>query len=170
MGPISIQYFDSPYGELVLGSFNARLCLCDWRYRKKRTSIDSRIKSGLNAEYSERDDVILEQAQQELDEYFNRKRKKFDTPLHTVGTSFQKRVWNSLLKIPFGKTLSYQQLAEEIGNRNAVRAVANANGANALSIFIPCHRIIGNNGNLTGYAGGVEVKAKLLKLEFDLFV
>ena len=170
MGLISIQYFNSPYGELILGAFDERLCLCDWRYRNKRTSIDSRIKSGLNAEYIEKDDVVVKEAQSQLDEYFNRKRKKFDIPLLTVGTSFQERVWNSLLQIPFGKTSSYQQLAEDMGNRNAVRAVANANGANALSIFVPCHRIIGNNGNLVGYAGGVEVKARLLNLEFDLFV
>ncbi|MDJ0956974.1 MAG: methylated-DNA--[protein]-cysteine S-methyltransferase [Arenicellales bacterium] len=167
---ISIQYFDSSYGELILGSFNESLCLCDWRYRNKRTSIDSRIKSGLDAEFIDKDDVVLKEARRQLDEYFNRKRKKFDIPLLMVGTPFQERVWNGLLKIPFGKTLSYQQLAEDLGSRNAVRAVANANGANALSIFVPCHRIVGSNGNLVGYAGGVEVKAKLLNLEFDLFV
>ena len=167
--PINIQYLDSHYGELVLGSYEEKLCLCDWRYRTKRASIDSRLEDGLNAEYLEKNDSVLKEAMKQLDEYFNYKRKSFDIPLLMVGTSFQKNVWNSLLKIPFGKTASYLQLAKTIGNRNAVRAVASANGANALAIFIPCHRIIGSNGKLVGYAGGLKVKANLLSLEFDLF-
>lgn len=166
---IKIKYFDSLYGELILGSYNEKLCLCDWRYRKKRDSIDSRIKEGLKAEYTEKDDIVLKYARRQLNEYFNHNRKIFDIPLLTVGTLFQKSVWNSLLKIPFGKTASYLELAEEVGNRKAVRAVASANGANALSMFIPCHRIIGSDGSLVGYAGGTKVKANLLSLEFDLF-
>lgn len=86
-----------------------------------------------------------------------------------VGTPFQKSVWKRLLKIPFGQTASYLELARAIGNTKAVRAVASANGANAHSIIVPCHRIIGSNGKLVGYAGGTETKAKLLGLEFDLF-
>jgi methylated-DNA-[protein]-cysteine S-methyltransferase len=169
MGLIKIQYFDSLYGELVLGSYDGKLCLCDWRYRKKRASIDSRIKAGLKAEFTEQDDIVMQDARRQLNEYFNHKRKTFDIPLLTVGSVFQKNVWNCLLKIPFGKTASYSQLAEDAGNRKAVRAVASANGANALSIFIPCHRIIGSNGDLAGYAGGIKVKANLLSLECDLF-
>jgi methylated-DNA-[protein]-cysteine S-methyltransferase len=166
---INIQYFESTYGELILGSHDGKLCLCDWRYRKKRDAVDRRIKAGLNAEYLEQDDSILSAARRQLNEYFGHQRKIFDIPLLTVGTPFQKRVWDSLSKIPFGATASYLQLAEDIGDRNAVRAVASANGANALSIFVPCHRIIGSNGQLVGYAGGTRVKADLLRLEFDLF-
>jgi methylated-DNA-[protein]-cysteine S-methyltransferase len=166
---IDINYFDSRYGELILGSYDEKLCLCDWRYRKKRDAIDSRIKQGLKADYREKDDSILQDARKQLDEYFRRQRKSFDIPLLTVGTPFQKSVWKSLLKIPYGETASYQQLAEDIGNSNAVRAVASANGANALSIFIPCHRVIGSNGKLVGYAGGTNVKAKLLSIENDVF-
>ena len=162
---ININYFDSKYGELILGSYDNKLCLCDWRYRKKRDAIDSRIKQGLKADYREKGDSILQETRKQLDEYFGHQRKIFDIPLLTVGTPFQKSVWNSLLTIPFGETASYQQLAEDIGNTKAVRAVASANGANSLSIFIPCHRVIGSNGSLTGYAGGLHRKKWLLEHE-----
>jgi methylated-DNA-[protein]-cysteine S-methyltransferase len=168
MNNIHIQYFDTRYGELIIGSYNKKLCLCDWRYRNKRDAIDSRLKSQLKAEYVEMDDDVLRETRNQLDEYFNHERKRFDIPLLMVGTPFQKQVWNGLLDIPFGKTSSYLQLAENISNKSAVRAVANANGANAISIIIPCHRIIGSNGKLVGYAGGLEAKAGLLGLEFKL--
>jgi len=86
-----------------------------------------------------------------------------------VGTDFQKNVWEALLKVPYGTTSTYLQLAKDIDNEKAVRAVANANGANAIGIIIPCHRIIGTNGELTGYAGGLPLKKRLLKLEQNLF-
>jgi methylated-DNA-[protein]-cysteine S-methyltransferase len=86
-------------------------------------------------------------------------------PIRTIGNDFQKRVWKALLQIPFGETRSYLQLSESLGNPKAIRAVASANGANALSILIPCHRIIGSNVELTGYAGGLNAKKKLLELE-----
>ncbi len=160
MDQVNINYFDSLYGELILGSYKKRLCLCDWRYRKKREAVDSRIQRGLNAKYVERDDAVLDEAQKQLDEYFGYNRQVFSVPLLTVGTVFQKRVWDELLNVPFGETSSYLNLAGSIGNIKAVRAVASANGANALSIFIPCHRIIGSNGQLAGYAGGTKVKAE----------
>ena len=169
MAPINIHYFKSPYGQLILGSYHEQLCLCDWRYRKKRDAIDSRIKTGLKAAYFETDDKVLMETRRQLDEYFSHNRKVFDIPLLPIGTPFQKRVWNHLLKIPFGETSSYLELAESMDNKNAVRAVASANGANAISIMIPCHRIIGSSGNLVGYAGGLKAKADLLGLEFDLF-
>ena len=134
-----------------------------------RDSIDSRITNGLKAEYLEKSDNILEEARRQLDQYFNHHRKIFDVPLLMVGSEFQKRIWKRLLEIPFGETLSYRQLAEDVDNKKAVRAAASANGANAISIFIPCHRVIGNNGKLSGYAGGLKTKASLLSLEFDLF-
>ena len=100
-----------------------------------------------------------------MDEYFNGKRNAFDITLLPIGTEFQKRVWLELQKIPYGTTVSYGALAELLGEPKSVRAVANANGANAISIFIPCHRIIGNNHSLTGYAGGLEAKRWLLNRE-----
>ena len=165
MNQINIQHYETSCGELVLGSLGKKLCLCDWRFRKMRHTIDVRIKKGLQAIFLEEDNDILKKARQQLDEYFHCKRKNFDIPLHLTGTEFQKNVWNGLMKIPFGTTLSYLNLAEKIANKNAVRAVANANGANAISIFIPCHRVIGSDGELVGYAGGIQAKKKLLKIE-----
>ena len=108
-------------------------------------------------------------AKEELEAYFKGLRKRFDLPLLLVGTEFQKSVWQGLLQIPFGTTASYKELAQNIDNKTAVRAVASAVGANAISIFIPCHRIIGADGSLTGYAGGLEAKKKLLALEQNMF-
>ncbi len=162
---VKIQYFKTPFGELVLGSFNEKLCLADWRYRKMRTSIDNRIKKGLNSEFKEESSEIIEKTKQQLTEYFNQKRTSFNIDLLFIGTDFQKSVWNELIKIPFGKTYSYLELSKQLGNVKAIRAVATANGANAISILVPCHRIIGSDGKLVGYAGGLPAKKKLLKLE-----
>jgi methylated-DNA-[protein]-cysteine S-methyltransferase len=101
----------------------------------------------------------------QIDEYFNGKRKIFDLPLDLQGTDFQKRVWSELLKIPFGKTISYKELSIRLGNIKAIRAVAAANGANPVSIIVPCHRVIGSDGSMTGYAGGLWRKKWLLEFE-----
>lgn len=108
---------------------------------------------------------MLEDAAKQLDEYFAGERRAFDIPLQFAGSEFQKSVWHELLKIPYGETISYGELARRIGSPKSVRAVANATGANAISIFVPCHRVIGSDRSLTGYAGGMEAKRKLLKLE-----
>jgi len=169
MNQINIQYFKTNYGEFILGSYDEKLCMVDFRYRKMRKTVDNRIKKGLNAEFIEEDDEILQKTRIQLDEYFNLERKEFDIPILMVGTDFQKNVWEALLKVPYGTTSTYLQLAKDIDNEKAVRAVANANGANAIGIIIPCHRIIGTNGELTGYAGGLPLKKRLLKLEQNLF-
>jgi methylated-DNA-[protein]-cysteine S-methyltransferase len=134
-----------------------------------RTTIDSRIQKGLNAEYVEESSEVIEETIKQMKEYFANERKEFDIPLFMVGTDFQKSVWEGLIKIPYGTTASYLELSKNIGNEKAVRAVASANGANAISILIPCHRIIGSNGDLVGYAGGLPAKKKLLELENNLF-
>ena len=169
MNKINIQYFKTNYGEFILGSYDENLCMVDFRYRKMRKTVDDRIKKGLNAEFIERDDEILQKTRVQLDEYFNLERKEFNIPILMVGTDFQKSVWKALLKVPYSTTSTYLQLAKDIGNEKAVRAVANANGANAIGIIIPCHRIIGTNGELTGYAGGLPLKKRLLELEQNLF-
>ncbi len=169
MNQINIQYYKTKYAEFILGSFDNKLCLLDFRYRKMRTTVDNRLQKGLNANFIEQDDVILKETRRQLDEYFNMERKKFNIPLITVGTDFQKSVWEGLLKIPYGTTSTYLQLAKNIDNEKAVRAVANANGANSIAIIIPCHRIIGTNGELTGFGGGLPLKKKLLELEQNLF-
>ena len=162
---IITRYYKSPVGELVLGAFNEHLCLCDWRYRDKRKAIDSRLQTSLKSSYQGGSSNIIEMTIQQLNEYFDTKRTTFNVPLLLTGTHFQKQVWQALETIPFGQTASYSQLANMINNKNAVRAVANANAANAIAIIIPCHRVIGSNGSLTGYAGGLEAKNKLLELE-----
>jgi len=109
--------------------------------------------------------TITDACKQQLIEYFNGQRKIFDLPLDPQGSSFQKSVWACLTQIPFGKTLSYSDIADMLSNRKAVRAVGGANGRNPISLIIPCHRVIGKNGSLTGYAGGIERKLWLLKHE-----
>ncbi|MEO1889625.1 MAG: methylated-DNA--[protein]-cysteine S-methyltransferase [Cycloclasticus sp.] len=133
-----------------------------------RTTIDKRIQTALKAEYIEQACPTIDETIRQLDEYFAHQREQFDLPLLMLGTDFQQSVWNALLSIPYGTTQSYLELANSIGNKKAVRAVATANGANAMSIVIPCHRVIGSNGELTGYAGGLSAKKRLLSLEQDL--
>ena len=165
MDKIKITYFKSPYGELILGSYNNKLCLADWRFRKMRATIDKRIKAELNADFSEETSPVIETTKAQLMEYFKGERTEFTIPLLLVGTVFQKLVWEALLKIPFGQTETYLGLSKKLGNQKAIRAVASANGANAISVIVPCHRIIGSDGSLVGYAGGLATKKKLLNLE-----
>lgn len=162
---VKTKRYESPCGTLLLGSFNDKLCLCDWQVEKHRDHVDKRLKRVLQADFEDSSSAVIEKAIVLLDEFFAGKRKKFDLPLLFVGTNFQKKVWNELLKIPYGKTVSYGEMASRIGMPRAVRAVANANGANAISIFVPCHRVIGSDGSLTGYGGGLAAKKKLLELE-----
>lgn len=108
---------------------------------------------------------LSNKAFKQLSEYFDGKRKKFDLPLHVEGSEFQKQVWNALRKIPYGETRSYKDIAEYIGNPKAVRAVGMANNKNPIVIILPCHRVIGSNGKLVGYAGGLDKKTWLLDLE-----
>lgn len=162
---IQIQYYKSPVGELIVGTYDNQLCLCDWKYRKMRKGIDKRIQKKLDATYIEASNPIIEQTIQQLEDYFAENRTDFDMPLLMVGTDFQQTVWNALIQLPYGKTASYLELSRQLGNEKAIRAVATANGANAISIIVPCHRIIGSDGSLVGYAGGLAAKKKLLKLE-----
>lgn len=108
---------------------------------------------------------LLKEAIKQLNEYFDGKRKEFDLPLAPKGTEFQKKVWNALKEITFGETRSYGEIARRIGNEKASRAVGMANNKNPIMIIIPCHRVIGANGKLVGYAGGIDIKEKLLNLE-----
>jgi len=167
MRNIITRTMKTPYGELLVGSIDEKICLCDWRYRKMRQSIDKRIQSGFSAIYKEGDSPILDEAEEQFTEYFDEQREVFELPLITAGTDFQEKVWNALREIPYGKTETYLELADRIGRKAAVRAVATANGANAIAIIIPCHRVIGSNNNLGGYAGGASVKKRLLQLESD---
>ncbi len=162
---INLTYFKTPLGELMLGSFKGVLCLCDWRYRKMRATIDNRVQKELKTVYKTGEDAIIAETKKQLTEYFSGNRKEFSIEMLWVGSDFQKQVWKSLTQIPYGTTRSYLALSKMIDNPKAIRAVAAANGANAFSILVPCHRVIASNGDLTGYAGGLSVKKKLLRLE-----
>ena len=158
--------YESPCGTLMLGSAGDRLCLCDWHVGPEHNNrVNGRLCRMLGAELEEGSSPVIGSAITQLDEYFAGTRREFDVPLLFTGTDFQQKVWNALLAIPYGQTVSYGDMARQIGRPGAVRAVANANGVNAISIFVPCHRVIGSNGALTGYAGGLEAKEFLLKLE-----
>ncbi len=165
---IYIQYIKTIFGELLLADFEGNLCVCDWQFRKMRVSIDQKIQKYCQATYVERETTLHIEVKKQLNEYFNKQRTVFDLPLLLIGTDFQKEVWRNLQKIPYGQTDSYMGLAKKMQNTSAIRAIASANGANTLAIIIPCHRIIGSNGDLVGYAGGLSIKKKLLQLENNL--
>lgn len=162
---ILVSRYGSPVGELLLGSHDGALCLCDWTYRRMREAVDTRVQRGLNARYVEGDAPMLDRAKEQLNAYFTGERTAFDLPLRFVGSDFQQRVWQALVRIPHGHTTTYAELTDAVAARTAIRAVAAANGANALSIIVPCHRVIGSNGALVGYAGGLPAKRELLVLE-----
>lgn len=150
---------------MLIGSYKDKLCICDWALEKRRGTIDRRICRHLNAEYEEGTSPVIEQAIGQLKEYFSGKRTEFTIPVVFTGSEFQCQVWSELMKIPYGVTISYAELARRIDNPKAVRAVASTNATNPISIFVPCHRVIGSNHKLTGYGGGLEAKEGLLSLE-----
>lgn len=162
---ICTQYYSSPCGELILASMGHELCLCDWSGRSCAERSKRRIERYVKAAFKMVSSPVLEETKRQLDDYFAGARKGFDIPLHPVGTDFQLSVWRALLDIPYGETTSYMEVARKIGNAKGVRAVAQAIGANGLDILIPCHRVIGSNRSLTGFAGGLEKKEFLLQLE-----
>lgn len=165
---IQTQRYHSPCGELVLGSLGGKLCLCNWTEEKHPGRVERRLRRLLAAEFEESPSEVVGEAAKQLDEYFRGGRRGFTVPLLFAGTDFQQKVWRLLQEIPYGSTLTYAGLAAGLGMPGAVRAVANANGANALSLFVPCHRVIGADGSLTGYAGGTDAKKYLLDLERGL--
>ena len=157
MNQINIRYHKTEIGELVLGSFGGRLCVLG--------SAGDATARALNARFAVQNDDVLERTGRQVDEYLGGTRKEFDIPLLLVGTDFQRSVWNALLRVPYGATASYLQIARAIGREKAVRAVGNACGANHIGIIVPCHRIIGSDGSLVGYGGGLALKRRLLTLE-----
>lgn len=165
---INIQHYFSLCGELVLASYADNLCLCDWSDNPCAERNKRRLERYLNASFKTETSSVLEEAKRQLDEYFAGNRKAFTIPLLLVGTDFQQQVWNELLNIPYGATTSYKEIAQSIGKPKAVRAVAGAIGANGISILIPCHRVVGSDNSLTGYAGGLEAKKMLLQIETQI--
>ncbi len=162
---INVSYYKTKIGEMIIGSYDDELVILDYRYRKMRNTVDNRIKKYLMADFIENEDEIIKKTKKQVDEYLKGIRKEFDIPLLFLGTDFQKSVWEELLKIEYGKTATYLDIANGINNPKAVRAVASANGANSISLIVPCHRVIESNGNLGGYGGGIAIKKRLLKME-----
>jgi methylated-DNA-[protein]-cysteine S-methyltransferase len=160
-----IKEWKSPAGELIIGTCNDKIYLCDWKFRSRRAEIDKRITKYLQTTMEAGDNELIENCINQLNAYFAGKLKTFDLPLGFAGTDFQIRIWKTLLTIPFGKLLSYEKLSLMTGDIKAIRAVASANGANSISIIVPCHRIIGKNGDEVGYAGGIKAKKMLIALE-----
>ena len=158
---------NSPVGLLVLGCTDKGVSLVDYfSYEKVSKSLSEMLKRRpLKMEFKKT--LLLEKLQDQLENYFLKELKTFNLPLDPIGSDFQKKVWNILGQIPFGETLSYSEQAKIFGNEKALRAVASANGKNKISILLPCHRVIGKNGSLTGYAGGLDKKSWLLRHERD---
>lgn len=155
---LSFMEMNSPVGTLKLVAHDQALVAVLWENENpKRVRLAQLIEN--------KNHPVLLETQQQLSEYFQGHRTQFDLALDFAGTEFQQKVWQALLTIPFGETRSYKQIAEQIGNVKAVRAVGAANGKNPISIIAPCHRVVGANGKLVGFAGGLENKDVLLKLE-----
>lgn len=145
----------SPLGELTLVAHETALCAVLWQ--DHNCNLDTYLEQPNQA--------ILSEAKQQLDEYFQGQRSYFQLPLDFQGTEFQKQVWQALLSIPYAETRSYKQIAIQIGRPQAVRAVGSANGKNPIPIIVPCHRVIGANGRLVGFSGGLDKKQLLLDIE-----
>ncbi|REC60835.1 XRE family transcriptional regulator [Chryseobacterium pennae] len=162
---IDLKRMETILGTMVACADEHGICLLEFSDRKALPTELKNISKHFNANIVQGENPHFIMLEQELSEYFDGKRTEFTVPLSPVGTAFQKQVWEILQQIPYGGIRSYQEQAEILGNPKSVRAVANANGLNKISILIPCHRVIGSNGQLTGYGGGIWRKQKLLELE-----
>lgn len=162
---ITMTTFDTLLGSMVACATKEGICLLEFSDSDRPRNEIKVLTKRLQAKVTEGDSKYFEPLRKQLNEYFEGKRKGFDIPLVLLGTDFQKKVWGELLRIPYGTTRSYKQQAMAINNLGAIRAVGTANGDNKIAIIIPCHRVIGNNGKLTGYGGGLWRKKKLLEIE-----
>ena len=146
-----IFFYDTPVGKLIIGEENGSITRVTWTQLPKN--------------YLQEETELILKCKNQLDEYFRGERKSFDLPLVPKGTDFQKKVWSALQDIPCGETRTYGEIAKTVGNPKAARAVGMANNRNPIVIIVPCHRVVGADGKLVGYAGGMEQKEKLLQLE-----
>jgi methylated-DNA-[protein]-cysteine S-methyltransferase len=147
----SVYYYDSEIGKIGIADDGS--AITNVFFEKEEIQIEVR------------ETPLIKEAYKQIQEYLKGKRKSFDLPFSPTGTEFQKKVWNALLDIPYGQTKSYEDIAIAVGNEKACRAVGMANNRNPISVIIPCHRVIGKNGKLVGYGGGLDIKEYLLKLE-----
>ncbi len=156
---------ESPLGAMIAGTSSQGICFLEWRDRGGIERILQRVEQRYRLPVKQGEHPYVQRLIKELAEYFRGARAAFTGPLHIAGTAFEQSVWNQLLAIPHGETRSYGDLARALGNPGASRAVGRANGANYISILIPCHRVCDSNGNLHGYGGGLWRKKRLLDLE-----
>jgi AraC family transcriptional regulator, regulatory protein of adaptative response / methylated-DNA-[protein]-cysteine methyltransferase len=156
---------DTPIGEMVAGATDTHLVLLEFTHRRTLDAQLARLSRTTGFTLERGESRVVRDLRRELAEYFRGKRTEFTIPIDARGTPFQMRVWSALRRVPSGTTTSYGRLAASLGQPTAVRAVAGANGDNPISILIPCHRVIGSDGSLTGYGGGLWRKKKLLDLE-----
>lgn len=156
------KFLRTPLGKMLVASDGDSITGV---YFQTQLEPRHRFQAGPQMALPSKVNAVMQKAEAQINEYFEGKRTSFDLPLSFEGTDFQKKVWGELLKIPFGTTISYKELAIRVGNEKGSRAVGTANSKNPISILVPCHRVIGENGSLTGYAGGLENKKYLLSLE-----
>lgn len=164
-GVIDLKRIETPLGTMIACATSLGVCLLEFSDRKMLETELKTIAQKLNSVIVQGDNPFFDILETQLSEYFSRKRKDFSVPLHLFGTDFQQKVWAVLQEIPYGEVRSYKQQATALGSPESVRAVANANGMNRISILVPCHRVIGSDGSLTGYGGGLWRKKYLLELE-----
>ncbi len=163
--PLALARLETPLGQMIAVASSKGICILEFTDRRMLETQFRQVEKHFQSPILPGKNKHFEILKIQLAEYFNGNRKEFEVPLHTVGTPFQKSVWDILRKIPYGETISYKKEAEMLGKPTAVRAVANANGHNRIAVIIPCHRVIGDNGKLVGYGGGLWRKDRLLKLE-----
>ncbi len=162
---ITINSIETPLGSMLAGYTKDGICFLEFIDTQETDKDLDKLSKLLNAKIVEGYGPNLKVLTTQLNQYFREERRDFTLPMVVVGTPFQTKVWNALQKIPYGETISYQEQAKLIGRPKAVRAVARANGSNRIAILIPCHRIIGKNGRLVGYGGGLWRKKRLLAME-----
>ncbi len=160
------SYIQTPFGEMTMGATDIGICLFEFEHRKSINAIVKRIETGAGSLFEDGEHVQFQALRQQIEEYFSGQRKEFTLPLHLIGTPFQISVWQELQRIPYGEVRSYKKQSIALGNEKAIRAVAGANGENGIAIIVPCHRVIGENGSLVGYGGGLPKKKWLLDHEF----
>jgi len=162
---IHLGWVETPIGPMIAASREGALVLLEFTNRRMMEAQIETLKKRFKAAFLPEDDAVIKQTRRELDEYFAGKRRDFTIPLDYPGSPFETKVWDELLKIPYGETRSYEQLAEITSSKGAVRAVGSANGRNRIAIVIPCHRVVNKSGALGGYGGGLWRKQTLLALE-----
>lgn len=162
---IYVDSFDTPLGRMQVGATEDAIFMLEFEDNNLHELSRPDIAKHFQDDIAQQENAPIQLVKKQINEYFNSSRKQFDVPLHFWGTIFQVKVWQSLMDIPFGSTVSYSHQSKVLGDVKAIRAVASANGKNKIAIIVPCHRVIGSDGALTGYAGGLDRKKWLLDFE-----